>query len=358
MAGCSPNQGSAILLQTCGREAVQCKYRSGSLKLSYRYLPPATGARDHGTWDSRTNGAVKSSALSATVPYSIAAENPYRAMSSKGDNIKFSSTGFDISAAASEADVVFEIGGGTTKVEQPTHEQDPQNQAIDTVMDEAEAFKVQGNNSFKEQNWDSALEFYTKAIDATPGMTAVELLKLREDFLEQQGKEMRKRYLEEEEERRKSKDAAAATKPDPKPAPPEPFVAPTHEHGDKLSVYHCNRAAVYLHLRKYDKVVQDCDVAILWNPKYTKALMRRSQAQEALDKTDKALEDAKSALTTDPSNLKLKQTVTRLEKLEAERMEKLKTETIDKLKELGNNILGNFGLSLDTGSYSLSFGNN
>jgi tetratricopeptide (TPR) repeat protein len=296
-------------------------------------------------------------------------------MSPANDNIEFSSPGFDISAAASDKaeNVVFEIGGGATTVEPPAAAQNTNNEPKeDSVMDEAESFKLQGNNAFKEQNWDYALENYTKAIEATPGMTAIELLKLQDDFLENQGKEMRKRYMDDEEERRKAGKSSATSKDKtsdedrPKPNPPEPFVPPHHEHADKLSVYHCNRAAVYLHLQKYEQAVTDCDAAILWNPKYTKALMRRCQANEALDKTDKALEDAKMAFTIDP-NMKLRQTVQRLEKIEAERMEKLKTETIDKLKELGNNILGNFGLSLDnfkavqdpnTGSYSLSFGNN
>jgi tetratricopeptide (TPR) repeat protein len=291
-------------------------------------------------------------------------------MSSKNQGVQFSSAGFDVSAAANDAegDVVFEIGGGATKLEQPHSEKDgAQEQSLDTVMEEAEEYKRQGNEAFKQQNWDLALELYTKAIDATPGMTAVELLKLQQDFLEEQGKEMRQRFMEKEEERRKSKSCDTANKQDEtKPEPPEPFVPPPHQHADKLSVYHCNRAAVYLHLQKYDDVIKDCDAAILWNPSYTKALMRRCQAYEALDKTDKALEDAKVALATEPSSVKTKQTVQRLEKLEAERMEKLKTETIEKLKELGNSILGNFGLSLDnfkavqdpnTGSYSLSFGN-
>ncbi|GKY91222.1 hypothetical protein MPSEU_000094800 [Mayamaea pseudoterrestris] len=296
-------------------------------------------------------------------------------MSPASDNIQFTSAGFDISAASSdkESDVVYEVGGGATILKPQGSTQDPKDERLDPVMEEAEAYKLQGNNAFKEQNWDLALEKYTKAIESTPGMTAVELLNMQDDFLEQQGKEMRKRYMEEDEQRRKTRQSSKNDKDDDddktkaKPSPPDPFVPPPHEHSEKLSVYHCNRAAVYLHLQKYDAVVKDCDAAILWNPRYTKALMRRCQAYEALDKTDKALEDAKMAYTIDPYNVKLKHTVQRIEKLEAERMEKLKTETMDKLKELGNSILGNFGLSLDnfkavqdpnTGSYSLSFGNN
>ena len=37
----------------------------------------------------------------------------------------------------------------------------------------------------------------------------------------------------------------------------------------------------------------------------------------------------------------------RLEKESAEKLEKMKTEALGKLKELGNSILGNFGMSLD-----------
>jgi hypothetical protein len=57
----------------------------------------------------------------------------------------------------------------------------------------------------------------------------------------------------------------------------------------------------------------------------------------------------------------------RLQKLHDEKMEKLKNEAMGKLKDLGNTILGNFGMSLDnfkmvqdpaTGSWSVSMNNN
>merc|ERR1712157_589785 len=101
--------------------------------------------------------------------------------------------------------------------------------------------------------------------------------------------------------------------------------------------------------------------------RYSKAYLRRSVAYEKLDKTDEALRDVKLALQYDPYNVNVRKNVTRLQKIEDERLEKLKAETMDKLKDLGNSLLGNFGLSLDnfnavqdpnTGSYSISFNQN
>eukprot|EP00903_Cladosiphon_okamuranus_P007845 g7589.t1 len=137
------------------------------------------------------------------------------------------------------------------------------------------------------------------------------------------------------------------------------------EHKKDRAVYLANRAQGHLQLEEYETVVDDCTAALELDPRYVKALLRRQQANERLEKYDLAAEDAKAVSEIDPSSRSAKESVTRLEKLQHEKNEKMKEEAIGKLKELGNSLLGNFGLSLDnfktkqdpeTGAYSISFG--
>ncbi|CAN1340892.1 Tetratricopeptide repeat protein 1 [Linum perenne] len=76
--------------------------------------------------------------------------------------------------------------------------------------------------------------------------------------------------------------------------------------------------------------------------------------------------DMKKILELDPSNDFARPSIIRLEPLAAEKREKMKEEMIGKLKEMGNSLLGRFGMSVDnfkavkdpnTGSYSISFQN-
>ena len=66
----------------------------------------------------------------------------------------------------------------------------------------------------------------------------------------------------------------------------------------------------------------------------------------------------------DPSDRKTSQCIARWSPIVAERQEKMKEEVMGKLKDLGNSVLGNFGMSLDnfkmdkdpnTGGYSIRF---
>ena len=319
----------------------------------------------------------------------------------------FSSDGFDLDAMAAaeggEGETVFEIGGSATTVPsapnagassdaaadagpataaaEPDLEPDPLAQSI--------AAKAEGNQSFKAGSYLDAYDSYTDAIEACPGSpTGRELLRLREEFEEAERGRVAELH-QAEMERRRRKDAEAAEKrrqqrsrtgaEDDKEAssakaedeseggdePPAPsFDPPQHPHAAALAVYHANRAACSLHLSRPAECVEDCTIAIMLHPKYVKAYLRRAAAHEVLEETEDALRDAKTALEVDPRNAAARREVSRLQKIEDERLEKLKEETMGKLKDLGNSILGNFGMSLDnfktvkdpaTGSYSISF---
>ncbi|KAG8495728.1 hypothetical protein CXB51_013452 [Gossypium anomalum] len=130
------------------------------------------------------------------------------------------------------------------------------------------------------------------------------------------------------------------------------------------SVCHSNRAACFLKQGKYEDTIKECTKALDLNPSYIKALVRRGEAHEKLQNFEEAIADMKKILEFDPSNNQAVKTIRRLEPLAAEKREKLKEEMMAKLKELGNSVLGKFGMSVDnfkavkdpnTGSYSISF---
>ncbi|XP_068647645.1 uncharacterized protein [Aristolochia californica] len=131
-----------------------------------------------------------------------------------------------------------------------------------------------------------------------------------------------------------------------------------------LSICHANSAICYLKLGRYDDTVKEATKALKLNPSYLKALLRRSEAHERLEHFEEAIADMKSILELDPSHDQARTAIRRLEPLAAEKREKLKEEMIGKLKDMGNSVLGRFGMSVDnfkavkdpnTGSYSISF---
>jgi hypothetical protein len=142
-------------------------------------------------------------------------------------------------------------------------------------------------------------------------------------------------------------------------------AAPADAHL-QLAVYWGNAAACYLQLDRAADCVHACSTALSFNPGYTKVLMRRSTAYEKLDELDKALKDVQQVVELSPGDAPAAAAVRRLQPIVDARTEKLKEETLGKLKDLGNTLLGKFGLSLDnfatekdpsTGSYSIKFNN-
>mmetsp|Transcript_10417 Transcript_10417/g.14372 ORF Transcript_10417/g.14372 Transcript_10417/m.14372 type:complete len:95 (-) Transcript_10417:231-515(-) len=92
--------------------------------------------------------------------------------------------------------------------------------------------------------------------------------------------------------------------------------------------------------------------------------MRRSVAYEKQDKPVEAYEDIKKADELAPNTARIKARCVKLSVAAQERQEKMKNEMLGKLKDLGNTILGNFGMSLNnfkaqkdpnTGSYNISY---
>ncbi|KAH7437827.1 hypothetical protein KP509_05G091000 [Ceratopteris richardii] len=142
-------------------------------------------------------------------------------------------------------------------------------------------------------------------------------------------------------------------------------TAPEHDETNEIrSMCHSNSAACFFQMACYKEAVQESTKALELNPTYVKALVRRAQSHEKLDNLDEALADYTKVLELDPGNKQCRANALRLEPIVAERREKLKEEMIGKLKDLGNNILGKFGMSVDnfkavkdpnTGSYSISF---
>lgn len=130
------------------------------------------------------------------------------------------------------------------------------------------------------------------------------------------------------------------------------------------AVYHGNRAAAYLKLEQWTEAAQECSAALELEPGYIKVLLRRCTAYEKLEDLERALMDAQKVLELDPGNVVAQRTAKRITPAVEERREKLKDEMMGKLKDLGNMVLGKFGMSVDnfkaeqdpaTGSYSIKF---
>ncbi|EKX53040.1 hypothetical protein GUITHDRAFT_92164 [Guillardia theta CCMP2712] len=138
----------------------------------------------------------------------------------------------------------------------------------------------------------------------------------------------------------------------------------TAPEGEKeKAVFYNNRATCYFKMGKHDEVIKDCTSALKIDPDYTKCLLRRAQSYETEKKVCEAFDDYQKILKLDPSNQLALSGSARLEKPANEERERQKEEMLGKLKDLGNTVLGKFGLSLDNfkatknaeGGYSISF---
>jgi len=130
------------------------------------------------------------------------------------------------------------------------------------------------------------------------------------------------------------------------------------------AVLYANRGQMKRVLGLNDQAIRNCSKAIELDPEYLKALLRRAEIYEETDKLDECLADYQKAVELDPKHLEANRALRRLPPMIEERNEKLKAEMFDNLKKLGNMVLNPFGLSTNnfkmeqdpaTGGYNMQF---
>lgn len=94
-----------------------------------------------------------------------------------------------------------------------------------------------------------------------------------------------------------------------------------------------NRAAVHLKCEDYEQTVKDCTQCLEFTPKDPKALFRRAQAYEALEQHEKAYADIRAVQTLDPKNKEVQQMLARVHKVVQDLIEQ-KTKTSGKVQQL------------------------
>lgn len=74
-------------------------------------------------------------------------------------------------------------------------------------------------------------------------------------------------------------------------------------HPDR-AVFHSNRAACLMQMRpiNYDSVISECTMALQVQPRFTRALLRRARAYEAVGKYDLAMIDVQALLSSDSNH--------------------------------------------------------
>ncbi|XP_078050884.1 unc-45 myosin chaperone isoform X1 [Augochlora pura] len=93
----------------------------------------------------------------------------------------------------------------------------------------------------------------------------------------------------------------------------------SNEDNSEKAIYYKNRAAVYLKQEEYNKAVKDCDESLNICPNDPKALFRRCQALEALERYEEAYRDARYIISVDPGNKAIQPITARLHEIVQER---------------------------------------
>ena len=130
----------------------------------------------------------------------------------------------------------------------------------------------------------------------------------------------------------------------------------TEGHKESLAVLYGNVAACHQNQEDLEDALQYCDKSLAMNPHYTRVRGRKVRILLDLGNVREAKEEADKGEI--PREIKAE-----VDHKAADHFEEEKEEMIGKLKDMGNSILGKFGLSIDNfktqknenGSYNISF---
>lgn len=147
---------------------------------------------------------------------------------------------------------------------------------------DCERLKEEGNDAFKRSDWEKAIVLYTKAIKLS------------------------------------------------------------HSCDNNLAIYYKNRAAAYLKQNKFENALEDCNKSLEISPTDPKALFRRCQALENLQRFEEAYRDARQILNDDPNNKLIQPILQRLHAIVQERAQKNAqvTTRVESMKTIAFDING------------------
>ncbi|KAH9175395.1 hypothetical protein EDB89DRAFT_2113222 [Lactarius sanguifluus] len=230
---------------------------------------------------------------------------------------------------------------------------------VQARLAEADEIKQEGNDLFRLNKWDDALQSYRNGLARLP--------------------ERRKPSVPpatDEKSHSPSADGEGTPPTDAEESLASGFSfdfdsSPLERECAKArSVFNANIAACYVKLGENENAVKACTEALQDDPSYIRVLLRRAQCNEKIGSwsaLSSAKEDYTALLTQLPSSSNQVAEVNRSLRLLEPRIEEAQKrevgEVVDKLKGLGNSVLGRFGLSTDNfkfepngqGGYSLNF---
>ncbi|GAA5856343.1 hypothetical protein JCM9279_005733 [Rhodotorula babjevae] len=220
------------------------------------------------------------------------------------------------------------------------------------LLDHAQTLKQRGNTEFGQGRWSFALETYREGLAELP---------VRRRSLKGKEKALPDEHGEGVEGRTSPTSAREGDVDE---------EAELDELSELRAILSANIAACLLKLERWKEAVSACYDALEDKADYAKAIHRRALANEAIGSWGSltaSLEDF-NKLASLPGNSpilvkQIKVAQARLPKKIEDQQAKEKDEVVGKLKDLGNMVLGKFGLSTDNfklqeqpgGGYGISF---